>query len=137
MIHHFRVRKQNDQIFEFDSKNEEYILDNPDLYKETDHSFWVEYKDVYEEYEEDSVKKARYNLYIDDVNFGNLESLILGAVYKKEYARLLPKIDFGTSNPNYYVFDRESNEWKAPLFDIDGIKIWNISSKKYEPLPSN
>jgi hypothetical protein len=134
MIKHFRVRKDSGQIFEFDSKSEDQVAENPDLYAESEHSFWVEYTDVYEEYEDQFIKKARWNLYINDKSYGDLETLKMGAIYRAQYPRLLPNIDFGTTNPSYYVFDLDLNEWKSPLFDVSGIKVWDTSLKEYKSI---
>ena len=141
---YFRVHKANGTIFEFMSVNPEtaavtpeglVITDDSENLKDSEHSFWVGYEEKYEEYEENSVKKARWNFYINDVLYGNLEDLVIGAIYRSSIPRLLPNVDFGTTNPSYYVFDFELNEWKSPLFDTSGIKIWDAEKKQYVPLP--
>lgn len=137
---YFRVHRETGKIFEFASLLPDAIIIDPvegeidpnniDL-SESSHSYWVHYVEVYEEYEEDSVKKARWTFNIDDVNYGNLESLVLGAIYRPNIPRLLPAIDFSDTNPNYFIFDLDLNEWKSPLFELDGIKIWNTELKQY------
>lgn len=142
---YFRVHKSNGTIFEFTSINEEIYsvdsegqksVDGSELIEDSAHSYWVGYVEHYDQYEEDGVQKARWNFSINDVNYGDLESLKIGSIYRPLIPRLLPNVDFGTTNPDYYVFDFELNEWKSPLFDLDGIKIWNTDKKEYVPLPS-
>ena len=141
---YFRVHKANGTVFEFASINEEMSVVESgeqestvgsDQLEDSVHSSWVHYVDHYEAYEEDGVQKARWTFSINDVNYGDLESLKIGAIYRPSIPRLLPNVDFGTTNPDYYVFDFELNEWKAPLFDLDGIKIWDTDKKEYVPLP--
>lgn len=136
---YFKVHRDNGRIFEFLSLN-------PSLAEDTDengevvapedsiHSVWVNYEEHYEEYVEDDVNKAKWTFSINGVNFGDLETLKIGAIYRQQYPRLLPDVDFGTTNPSWYVFDLELNEWKAPLFDTDGIKVWDTVKKEYVPL---
>jgi hypothetical protein len=139
---YFRVKKDSGAIFEFSSINpnfEENLDENGDVIapEDSDHSYWVNYDEEYTEYEEDSVQKAMWTFSIKGTNYGDLESLKIGAIYRPSVPRLLPNVDFGTENPNYYVFDFELNEWKSPIFDLDGIKIWNTEKKEYVSLSSN
>jgi hypothetical protein len=139
---YFRVKRDSGTIFEFSSINpavEENLDENKEVIspENSDHSYWVNYEEHYLEYEEDSVQKAMWTFSINGVNYGDLESLKIGVIYRPSIPRLLPSVDFGTENPNYYVFDFELNEWKSPSFDLDGIKIWDTEKKEYVPLPSN
>jgi hypothetical protein len=132
----FRVKADSGLIFEFFSINPDVVENlNEDgeviAPEDSVHSYWVSYEDYYHEYEEDSVKKAQWNLKINGVNFGNLEDLKLGAIYRKDFPRLLPSVDFGTTNPSWFVFDLEDNEWKSPLFDTNGVKVWDTVQKDY------
>lgn len=128
----FKVKKDYGQITEFVSIEED--LFNPEKYKENQHFYWVEYTEKFEEYEKDSVKLARWVFYVEDKNFGDLETLVLGAVYKPEYQRLLPKVDFSEFNPEHFVYDPYTNEWKQPLFDNQSIQIWNTETKSYKDI---
>ena len=131
----FRVNKDTGKIFEFASieptlifKNEsgDYVNKSSTDIRETPHSYWVEYVESYEEYVENDIKKARYKFSINGIDYGNLEKLQLGCVYKPDHPAILP--------PNAYVFDTLSAEWKSPLFELDGIKIWNPIMQQYEKL---
>lgn len=132
----FRVKADSGLIFEFAAINPD-IVENLDengeviAPEDSIHSYWVGYEEYYHEYEEESVKKARWNFKINNVDYGNLEDLQLGAIYRKDIPRLLPNVDFGSTNPSWYVFDLEDNEWKAPLFDTDGVKIWDTVQRRY------
>ena len=64
-------------------------------YKESDYTAsefftWVEYSQMREEYEEDFVIKAKWSAIINDIDFGDLESLVLGAVIDFDNNAILP-----------------------------------------------
>jgi hypothetical protein len=138
---YFKIHSDNGKIFDFSSINpaqEENLDEDGNIIAPEDsiHSQWIHYEEHFEEYEEESVKKARWTFSINGTDFGDLETLKIGAIYRKEYPRLLPDTDFGSTNPSWYVFDLEKNEWMAPLFDTDGVKIWDTVKKEYVPLTS-
>jgi len=138
---YFRVKRDSGKVFEFSSINPEIsenLDENGEVLKpeNSDHSYWVEYEESFVDYVEQSIQKARWEFSVNGVGYGNLETLKIGSIYKKNISRLLPDVDFGTINPSWVIFDIESNEWMFPTFDTDGIKIWDAGKKEYTPLVS-
>lgn len=134
----FKIHNDSGIISEFASVNPNNIDDNGVVIgpESNDHFTWIAYDEQFEEYVDQQVTKGRWNIIINDTNFGDLENMTLGAIYRSSVPRLLPKIDFGTTNPNWFVFDFELNEWKSPLFEASGIKIWNTETQSYIDLPT-
>lgn len=117
----------------------DFKMVNPDVRddevpEDSDFFYWVEYVDKFEPITVDDVEMAKWTLVIGEKEWGDLEDLKIGAIYRSDIPYLLPNVDFGTLNPAYFVFDVESGEWKSPVFDASGMKIWDAGTRDYVPL---
>lgn len=130
----FKVNKATGIISDFAMVNpdvvEDAVPENSELF------YWVEYVDRFDVVIEDDVEKGKWTLVVGDQDYGDLEDMKIGAIYRSDIPYLLPNVDFGTMNPAYFVFDIESGEWKSPIFDASGMKIWDIGTRDYVPLTS-
>ena len=127
----FKVNSATGIISGFDMVNPDVEEDSAP--EDSDFFYWVEYVDKFEPIVVDDVEMAKWTLVIGDQEWGNLEDLKIGAIYRADVPYLLPNVDFGTLNPAYFVFDLESGEWKSPVFDVDGMQIWDAGSRSYVP----
>lgn len=115
------------ESFKTDDYTDGSLVDN-------EHFKWVEYSQVREEVEEDNIIKIKWWAVIDDKKIALLEDVVRGAIYKEGSLRILPKVDYGTTNPELFVFDEDLNEWKAPTYEGGSVQVWDTSSKKHVEL---
>lgn len=110
---------------------------NETLPEDNDHFYWIEYTEVRNEVEEDSVKKIKWTVYVDDIEVGDLESMKVGAIFVPNSKKILPPTEFGDTDPNLFVFDIERNEWMPPRYSDGGVQVWDISTKTFVPVSNN
>ena len=126
-----KIKKSSGEVSEFASIPPDELVEDDDRFKENEHFYWIEYSEEREDYVEDSVSKTNWYVIINGERVGKLDDFNLDCVYKKNINKILPKVSYGDMNPDHFVFDFEIGEWKAPLFELDGIKIWDSASRKY------
>jgi hypothetical protein len=127
----FKYHSETGIVSEFISQPEETFS----LPENSEFFTWIKYDEKYVEYEEQSVKKAKWILIINEKEICNLDVLELGSVYKRETNSLLPKINWTPDSPfkiSDYVFDYNSNNWVSPILENNTIKIWDIEEQKYK-----
>lgn len=126
-----KIKRDNNVVSGFDCVAEI----NPLIHQDNDHFFWLQYEDVGMEYEEDSVRKMKWSVVIDGKDFGLLDNMVLGSIYKEEVNSFLPSLILGEDSPfkeTDYVFDFTSGKWVAPILEDNIIKIWDVSEQKHK-----
>ena len=113
--------------FKTDDYVDESLSDN-------EHFKWVEYLQVREEIEEESIIKIKWWAVINDKKIALLEYLVPGAIYRENSYKILPRVDYGTTNPELFVFDEDLNEWKSPTYEGGSVQVWIPSLKKHVEL---